>query len=190
MSRPTSRRSRRLTTLAIASMASPGCAGAHLIGLSGGDDFAPDRDRSPYPGLAYFEERDASVFFGRSPEVAAALQALQRFDTIGDGGFLLIAGASGSGKSSLLRAGLLPRLKKTQPGRWLLLATLQPRHGFSPLVDLRAALGCGLPAVRKSSRGSRRSVMSGARRPPTRYSSSTSSNSCSSITRRRTRRSS
>ena len=51
----------------------------NLIGLSGGDDFAPDRDRSPYPGLAYFEERDASVFFGRSPEVAAALQALQRF---------------------------------------------------------------------------------------------------------------
>src|SRR4030095_11073125 len=58
----------------------------NVIGLSGGDDFAPDRNRSPYPGLAYFEEQDAPVFFGRSTEVAAALQALQRFDTLGDGG--------------------------------------------------------------------------------------------------------
>ncbi|MGP8267730.1 MAG: tetratricopeptide repeat protein [Beijerinckiaceae bacterium] len=66
---------------------------------------------SPFPGLAAFEANRGSVFFGRDLAIA---QALERLREAGCGGkrvpFLLVIGASGSGKSSLLRAGLLPRL--------------------------------------------------------------------------------
>jgi WD40 repeat protein/transcriptional regulator with XRE-family HTH domain len=62
----------------------------------------------PYLGLVPFEERDARVFYGRSE---LATQLVQRLGGQLDGtGILLVAGESGTGKSSLLRAGLLPRL--------------------------------------------------------------------------------
>ena len=62
----------------------------------------------PYPGLVPFEERDARLFFGRDE---LADQLVRRLAERLDGpGILLVAGESGSGKSSLLRAGLLPRL--------------------------------------------------------------------------------
>ncbi len=62
----------------------------------------------PYLGLVPFEERDAQLFFGRD-ELADRL--VRRLAERPDGaGILLVAGESGSGKSSLLRAGLLPRL--------------------------------------------------------------------------------
>ena len=70
---------------------------------------------SPFPGLAAFGADRGSVFFGRDLAVA---QSIERLREAGAGGkrlpFLLVIGASGSGKSSLLRAGLLPRL--TLPG--------------------------------------------------------------------------
>ena len=62
----------------------------------------------PYLGLVPFEERDARVFYGRSELVAQLVQRLlARLDGTG---ILLVAGESGAGKSSLLRAGLMPRL--------------------------------------------------------------------------------
>ena len=62
----------------------------------------------PYLGLVPFEERDAQLFYGRD-ELADRL--VRRLAARLDGpGILLVAGESGSGKSSLLRAGLLPRL--------------------------------------------------------------------------------
>ena len=62
----------------------------------------------PYLGLVPFEERDARLFYGRD-ELAG--QLVRRLGERLDGaGILLVAGESGSGKSSLLRAGLLPRL--------------------------------------------------------------------------------
>jgi WD40 repeat protein/transcriptional regulator with XRE-family HTH domain len=62
----------------------------------------------PYLGLVPFEERDAQLFFGRDE---LADQLVRRLAERPDGaGILLVAGESGSGKSSLLRAGLLPRL--------------------------------------------------------------------------------
>src|SRR5215471_10589147 len=62
----------------------------------------------PYLGLVPFEERDARLFYGRD-ELADKLA--ERLAERPDGaGILLVAGESGSGKSSLLRAGLLPRL--------------------------------------------------------------------------------
>jgi WD40 repeat protein/transcriptional regulator with XRE-family HTH domain len=62
----------------------------------------------PYLGLVPFEERDAQLFYGRD-ELADRL--VRRLGERLDGaGILVVAGESGSGKSSLLRAGLLPRL--------------------------------------------------------------------------------
>ena len=109
-------------------------------GLAALDSFSADPTRPPYPGLGSFEEPDAAVFFGRQAEIAGALETLQRMVTVGDGGLLLIAGASGSGKSSLLRAGIVPRLRRASARRWHVLPLLQPRQGLSPLSDLRAAL--------------------------------------------------
>ena len=62
----------------------------------------------PYLGLVPFEERDARVFYGRGEMVAQLVQWLAgRLD---GAGMLLVAGESGAGKSSLLRAGLMPWL--------------------------------------------------------------------------------
>ena len=62
----------------------------------------------PYLGLVPFEERDAQLFYGRDE---LADQLVRRLAERLDGaGILLVAGESGSGKSSLLRAGLLPQL--------------------------------------------------------------------------------
>lgn len=70
---------------------------------------------SPFPGLSAFEADRGSVFFGRDLAIA---QTVERLREASAGGkrlpFLLILGASGSGKSSLVRAALLPRL--TLPG--------------------------------------------------------------------------
>ena len=62
----------------------------------------------PYLGLVPFEERDARVFYGRGEMVAQLVQWLaERLD---GAGMQLVAGESGAGKSSLLRAGLMPWL--------------------------------------------------------------------------------
>jgi WD40 repeat protein/transcriptional regulator with XRE-family HTH domain len=62
----------------------------------------------PYLGLVPFEERDAQLFYGRDELTDRLVRRLtERLD---GAGILLVAGESGSGKSSLLRAGLLPRL--------------------------------------------------------------------------------
>ena len=69
---------------------------------------APAWPGGPYLGLVPFEERDAQLFYGRDE---LADQLVRRLAERPDGaGMLLVAGESGSGKSSLLRAGLLPRL--------------------------------------------------------------------------------
>ena len=62
----------------------------------------------PYLGLVPFEERDARVFYGRGELVAQLAQRLA--EQLDGTGMLLVAGESGAGKSSLLRAGLMPWL--------------------------------------------------------------------------------
>jgi WD40 repeat protein/DNA-binding SARP family transcriptional activator len=65
---------------------------------------------SPYQGLSAFQERDAAFFYGRE---MATEQLLGRMSSQLDGsGLLVVAGASGVGKSSLLQAGVLPRLRE------------------------------------------------------------------------------
>ena len=67
---------------------------------------------SPYPGLEWFRPRDAPIFFGRDAE---ANQLLARFRDDGHR-FIAVVGASGSGKSSLVAAGLIPLLKELGGG--------------------------------------------------------------------------
>ena len=66
----------------------------------------------PYPGLKAFSLEDAPVFYGRDRAMAAVKDAL-RAQAARNCAFLLIFGMSGSGKSSLVRAGLLHALKET-----------------------------------------------------------------------------
>jgi hypothetical protein len=69
--------------------------------------FPPLWQGSPFPGLRAFTPRDAPIFFGRGREIDDLVDRLadetQRF--------LAVVGASGSGKSSLVAAGLIPRLQ-------------------------------------------------------------------------------
>ncbi|WP_407547832.1 DNA-binding protein [Streptomyces sp. Pv4-95] len=68
----------------------------------------PDEDdgEPPYRGLARFEPGDAELFFGRE-EMTGRLEEMARRHRV-----CVVVGASGSGKSSLLRAGLIPRLRR------------------------------------------------------------------------------
>ncbi|HSJ86719.1 MAG TPA: BTAD domain-containing putative transcriptional regulator, partial [Anaerolineales bacterium] len=68
---------------------------------------APVPGEPPFKGLQYFEEADSDLFFGRELLTAKLVRRLR------DTQFLsVVIGASGSGKSSLVRAGLIPALKK------------------------------------------------------------------------------
>ena len=64
---------------------------------------------SPYRGLAVFGEQDAGWFFGREAAAVAVLGRMSRL--LAGAGLLVVSGASGAGKSSLLRAGVLPRIR-------------------------------------------------------------------------------
>ncbi|UQA59483.1 WD40 repeat domain-containing serine/threonine protein kinase [Polyangium aurulentum] len=67
---------------------------------------AEDEDASPYAGLAAFQERDATRFFGREALVEHIVSRLVEQP------FLSLIGSSGAGKSSLVRAGVIPALKR------------------------------------------------------------------------------
>ncbi|MER7502556.1 trypsin-like peptidase domain-containing protein [Nonomuraea pusilla] len=86
---------------------------------------------SPYRGLEAFGEDDAEVFFGRKEE---SRQLLTR---VSGPGLTVVLGPSGSGKSSLVMAGLLPRLRARSG---VLVLTLRPSQGRTPLSALAAAL--------------------------------------------------
>lgn len=71
-----------------------------------------DPDRAPYRGLSTLDGRDAAVFFGRDGELAACTALLQAMRATSDERILTLIAGSGAGKSSFLRAGLLPRLQR------------------------------------------------------------------------------
>ncbi len=83
--------------------------------------------RRPYPGLPPLEEEDAAIFFGRDAQIVRGLDKLRGLVRSGVERVLFILGASGSGKSSFLRAGLLPRLKLDDTA-WLPLPTIRPER--------------------------------------------------------------
>lgn len=111
-------------------------------GLDPAGSFPWDPKRPPYPGLAPFEAEDAAVFFGRGAEISAAQEALNRVLRRNDTRLVLILGSSGAGKSSLLRAGLLPRLAVGGED-FRLIGPFRPAG--HPLTELAAAID---PATR------------------------------------------
>ncbi|MEM9056205.1 MAG: winged helix-turn-helix domain-containing protein, partial [Pseudomonadota bacterium] len=92
----------------------------------------------PYPGLGRYEFADAAYFAGRAAAVRQALGALDEQLEAGRG-FVLLIGPSGSGKSSLARAGLLPALDAQRPGRALGVFQLSEHRG-DPFEGVAAAL--------------------------------------------------
>ena len=104
---------------------------------------------SPYRGLSVFEKQDAAYFFGREAATAQVLERMSRHVT--GAGLLVVSGVSGAGKSSLLRAGVLPRIREAglvaAPG-----AALWPCVVFTPTrapldeLALRVALLAGTDA--------------------------------------------
>nr|WP_255414880.1 caspase family protein [Amycolatopsis sp. BJA-103] len=92
--------------------------------------------RCPYPGLDAFSAEDAEVFHGRERMTGELLAAVA-----GESGPVVLVGASGSGKTSLLNAGLLAKLHRDRlpgsPG----LSILRLTPGTSPLSRLTSLLG-------------------------------------------------
>lgn len=94
---------------------------------------------NPYKGLHAFQEADAEDFFGRE---ALVQQLLRRLEVAGgqDSRFLAVVGPSGSGKSSAVKAGLIPALRQgALPGseKWFV-TEMMP--GSNPLQELELAL--------------------------------------------------
>jgi WD40 repeat protein len=85
----------------------------------------------PYRGLLHFREEDAPFFFGREAAIDKLMDAVQRQP------FVAVVGASGSGKSSVVFAGLVPRLRSDRPTAWETI-TLVPTD--QPLKALARAL--------------------------------------------------
>jgi hypothetical protein len=88
-----------------------------------------DESVEPYRGLDAFTPETAEFFFGREDEIQALVQQVQHCC------FVPLIGASGSGKSSLVRAGLVPRLLELG---WRVLEPIKP--GSNPIAELKLAL--------------------------------------------------
>jgi hypothetical protein len=90
---------------------------------------------NPFPGLRSFESRDTDLFFGREEQVDELVGWLANYRLIA------VVGTSGSGKSSLVRAGLLPALEGgylTGVGSGWRLAVMKP--GYHPMESLGQSL--------------------------------------------------
>jgi formylglycine-generating enzyme required for sulfatase activity len=102
--------------------------------------------KPPYPGLRHFRPEEAPIFFGREPEIR---ELLDRFANPGNR-FIAIIGASGSGKSSLVAAGLIPRLSEIAGGKdWVPVRFTPGGLGDDPFVALAAEW---VPLLEKSRR--------------------------------------
>lgn len=107
---------------------------AAVAGHAAGPVPGPDVP-APYLGLPAFEEKDASRFFGRERDVASLLARLGGGERL-----LTLVGGSGAGKSSLLRAGLIPAIRTGQlDGRydWQVIVL---RPGPRPVHELAVQL--------------------------------------------------
>jgi WD40 repeat protein len=118
---------------------------AILAKAARGEELGPDLQRHldsvrasvcPYRGLLYFREEDTPFFFGREVLIERLVDEVRRQPLVA------IVGASGSGKSSVVRAGLLPKLRKARETVWesvILVPTDQPlkalARAFLPLLE-------------------------------------------------------
>ena len=132
--------------------------GLSEAGLSPENDFpwpVTEHESCPYPGLAAFEAYHAGVYFGRDQEVQELRELLEQMVSTSAHRLLYLVGASGSGKSSLVKAGLLPRLECARSEGWLVLPVFRwneargrGRDWAEQLaVDLRSAWPEGATAL-------------------------------------------
>lgn len=97
---------------------------------------APASGLPPYKGLYHFDENDAEIFFGREDLTAALVEKLKT-NVESDQRFLAIIGASGSGKSSLVRAGLIPSLRWQQPSSgWPVIIMTPTERPLEAMADV------------------------------------------------------
>ena len=109
-------------------------ANSHATVIAYEEEDAELEIANPFKGLRAFSEADAENFFGRETLVQQLLARL------GEGGdlsrFLAVIGPSGSGKSSVVRAGLIPALRRGGlPGseNWFIVDMLPGKHPFEEL---------------------------------------------------------
>jgi class 3 adenylate cyclase len=102
------------------------------------DDEPPTPGEAPYRGLQPFDGGDARLFFGREATTTRLVGALAAWP------LLAIVGASGSGKSSILRAGLIPAVQGDGRREW---QTELLTPGAHPLDSLATALASDLSAA-------------------------------------------
>jgi len=103
----------------------------------------------PYPGLRPFSERDSRLFFGREKETASLLGLLERQQLV------VVHGASGCGKSSLVRAGIVPvfRMDAMANGKQGHVLIVRPADAGGPLVSLARKLDKEIGLVRECAEG-------------------------------------
>jgi hypothetical protein len=123
-----------------------------------------EKDRAPYRGLKPLEAADAGIFFGRDAPIVEATDRLRGLRAAAAPRLLVILGASGAGKSSFLRAGLLPRLARDDAhflplpairpekaalyGENGLLGALEKILPASTRAELREKIRAGAPGLR------------------------------------------
>ena len=115
------------------------------IALDAQGGFNWDVQRPPYPGLLAFQEEDAAIYFGRDDDIRHLIERLNARRAQGGAKFIALLGASGSGKSSLLRAGIIPRLRRARRN-WIVLPPMRPQA--RPVDELAQclAIACGANA--------------------------------------------
>lgn len=97
---------------------------------------APASGLPPYKGLLFFDESDAELFFGRENLTTSLVERL--FSGLeADHRFLTVIGASGSGKSSLVRAGLIPTLRwRKESSGWPIYVMTPTAHPLEALAEI------------------------------------------------------
>jgi len=109
--------------------------GADVVGAASHPREEPTQVKNPYKGLRAFQESDADDFFGRDDLTERLVDSLRQHRLVA------VVGPSGSGKSSLVRAGLIPALRSgALPGSdgWLVTGMFPGAH---PFEELATALG-------------------------------------------------
>lgn len=105
---------------------------AALVDLGLEQTAAWDASRSPFPGLRAFDESYAAVFFGRDRQTEQLRQLVDPPSRTRKGAIVPVLGPSGSGKSSLVRAGLVPALRPSPD--WVISEPWTPTH--APLDEM------------------------------------------------------
>jgi len=109
---------------------------AALVALGLDQEARWDASRSPFPGLRAFDESYAAVFFGRDRQIDQLRQLVDPPSRTREGAIIPVLGPSGSGKSSLVRAGLVPTLRVTPD--WVISDPWTPSD--VPLAEMALAL--------------------------------------------------